>query len=355
MIIFALEHGGVRPSQLLLIGLGVLVLSAAFEAWVQRQKPLVRVLVIGKDSGGSELAQALSDGSNLRCSLVGLVGDGQRFDVDGVATHQLEDLVSKERPDLVVLTETVGRDEALDRLLRVRAPSFRVVSLDHFSEWIYGRVSVSTVSPMWFMSLLHAYSRPYSRLTKRAFDLSLAGLALAVAWPAMLLIALLVRLSGPGPILYRQTRAGEAGVPFDILKFRTMADGAEADGKAAWAEEKDPRVTRLGRTLRRYRLDEIPQIWNVLRGEMSVVGPRPERPEFVALLEREIPHWSRRHLVKPGVTGWAQIRHGYTADPLGAAEKLAYDLYYIKHRGVLLDLMIVLRTLRVVLRGDGAR
>jgi len=171
----------------------------------------------------------------------------------------------------------------------------------------------------------------------------------------MLLIALLVRLSGPGPILYRQTRAGEAGVPFDILKFRTMADGAEADGKAAWAEEKDPRVTRLGRTLRRYRLDEIPQIWNVLRGEMSVVGPRPERPEFVALLEREIPHWSRRHLVKPGVTGWAQIRHGYTADPLGAAEKLAYDLYYIKHRGVLLDLMIVLRTLRVVLRGDGAR
>ena len=355
VIIFVLGHASVRPSQLLVIGLGVLVLSAAFEAWLQRRKPLVRVLVVGKDAGGSELAQALSEGPNLRCSLVGLVGDGQRSDVDRVATHQLEDFVSKERPDLVVLTDTVGRDEALDRLLKVRAPSFRVVSLDHFSEWVYGRVSVSTVSPMWFMSLLHAYARPYSRLTKRVFDLSLAGLALAFVWPAMLVIALLVRNSGAGPILYRQVRAGEAGVPFEMLKFRTMAHGAEVDGKAAWAQEKDPRVTRIGRVLRRYRLDELPQMWNVLQGEMSIVGPRPERPEFVAVLEREIPFWSRRHLVKPGVTGWAQIRHGYTSDPLAAADKLAYDLYYIKHRGVLLDLMIVLRTLRVVFRGEGAR
>jgi len=346
---------GVRTSQLLLIVLGVLVLSTAFEAWIAQQKPLVRVLVVGKGSGSSEFARALSNGSSLRCSLIGIIGDGQRSGADQVPPHQLADLVSKERPDFVVLTESEGRDEALDRLLRIRVPSFRIVSLDHFFEWTLGRVSVWSVSPMWFMSLLHVYSRPYSRLTKRTFDILLAGLVLAVALPAMLVIALLVRHSGAGPTLYRQTRAGEAGIPFEILKFRTMADGAEADGRAAWAEEKDPRVTGVGRTLRRYRLDELPQMWNVLRGEMSVVGPRPERPDFVALLEREIPHWSRRLLVKPGITGWAQIRNGYTSDPLGAADKLAYDLYYIKHRGVLLDLMIVLRTLRVVLRGEGAR
>ena len=355
MLIIVLGDVGVQTSQLLLIALGALVLSTAFEAWVERRKPLVRVLVVGKDSGGSELAQALSDGSNVRCSLVGLIGDGHRSDVDGVATHELEDLVQKERPHFVVLTESEGRDEALDRLLSVRAPSFRVVSLDHFFEWTSGRVSIWTMSPMWFMSLLHAYARPYSRVTKRAFDLLLTGFALALFWPALLAIALLVRLYGGRPILYRQIRVGEAGVPFEILKFRTMADGAEVDGIAAWAQEEDPRVTRLGRKLRRYRIDEVPQIWNVLRGEMSLVGPRPERPEFVAVLELEVPHWSRRHLVKPGLTGWAQIRNGYTADSMGAAEKLAYDLYYIKHRGVLLDLMIVLRTLVVVLRGEGAR
>jgi exopolysaccharide biosynthesis polyprenyl glycosylphosphotransferase len=345
---------GVPTGELVLAALGVLVLATAFEVWVRRWQPLVRVLVVGRGSGGSELAQSLSEGSNSRCSLVSLIDDGQ-FSVDGISTRELEEVVLHERPDLVVLTETDGRYEALDRLLRVPFPSFRVVSLDHFLELVSGRVPVSNVSPSWFMSLLHVYSRPYSRMTQRALDVSLAGLALLVSWPTMLVIAFLVRCSGPGPVIYRQLRVGEAGTPFEMLKFRTMADGAEADGNAAWAEESDPRITRIGRSLRRYRFDELPQLWNVLRGEMSIVGPRPERPEFLAVLEREVPHWSRRLLVKPGLTGWAQIRNGYTADSPSAADKLAYDLYYIKHRSLLFDLAIILRTVGVVLRGDGAR
>jgi exopolysaccharide biosynthesis polyprenyl glycosylphosphotransferase len=345
---------GVPTSELLLIGLGVFVLSTAFEAWARRWQPLVRAVVVVGDSGGSELAQSLANGSNVRCSWVTLVGDG-RLPVDGVGLQELEEFVVRERPDLVVLPETEGRYEALDRLLNVPVPSFRLVSSDHFLEWTSGRVSVWNVSPSWFMSLLHAYSRPYSRLTQRTLDVSLAAAALLVMWPTMLFVALLVKRSGPGQVLYRQLRVGEGGRPFEMLKFRTMTDGAEADGNATWARESDPRVTRVGRSLRNYRLDELPQLWNVLRGEMSIVGPRPERPEFVTVLENDIPHWSRRLLVKPGLTGWAQIRNGYTADSASAADKLAYDLYYIKHRSVLLDLVIVLRTVGVILRRDGAR
>jgi exopolysaccharide biosynthesis polyprenyl glycosylphosphotransferase len=337
-------------STILLIALAALLVAAAFEARMERLKPPARVLVVGTDSGGDRLAQELANGAaGPKWSLVGLVvGDGR-------PAPGLETVVLERRPDFVVLTNSPGRDEALDALLRMPSPGFRVVSLDHFSEYAFGRVSVWSVSPLWFMSLLHAYRRPYHRVAKRALDLALALGVLLVAWPLILAVVALVRLTSPGPVFYRQVRVGEAGVPFEIFKFRTMTDGAEADGKAMWAIENDSRITTVGRTLRRYRLDELPQVWNVLRGEMSFVGPRPERPEFVEALEREIPHWTRRHLVKPGVTGWAQIRAGYAADPTGAADKLAYDLYYLKHRGLMLDLAIVARTASVVLLGKGAR
>ena len=345
---------GVSTSELLLIALGVLVLTTAFESWAREWQPPVRVLLLEGDSSDSELMDSLVKGANPKRWLITVVDDGA-LSVDGICPQDLEEFVVRERPDLVVLNDTEGRYEALNRLLNMPFPSFRVVSFDHFLEWTSGRVSVWNVSPAWFMSLLHAYSRPYSRLTQRAVDVSVAGLIVLVLSPAMLVIALLVRLSGPGPVLFRQLRVGEGGTEFEILKFRTMTDGAETDGNAQWAGESDSRVTPIGRSLRNYRLDELPQLWNVLRGEMSIVGPRPERPEFLAVLERDVPYWSRRHLVKPGLTGWAQIRHGYTADSSGAADKLAYDLYYIKHRSALLDLMIVLRTVGVVVRGHGAR
>lgn len=355
MLAFLVEDVGFRSGRLLLIALVSLSVAAVFEAWMARRKPPARVLVVGKDSGGEMLAQHLLNGGRSQWSLVGLVTNDLRGSTDNQRAFAVSDIVLDRRPDLVVLSESAGRDEALDGLLNLPVPSFRVFSLDHFSEYAFGRVSVWNVSPLWFMSLLHAYRRPYRRVTQRALDLLLAAGAVVIAWPVIVSIAVLVRLSGPGPILYRQVRVGEAGRLFEIFKFRTMTDGAEAAGAATWADKDDPRITSVGRFLRRYRLDELPQIWNIIRGDMSVVGPRPERPEFVEVLERRVPHWSRRHLVKPGLTGWAQIHMGYAADPESAADKLAYDLYYVKHRSLIFDFAIVLKTVGVVLQARGVR
>jgi exopolysaccharide biosynthesis polyprenyl glycosylphosphotransferase len=239
--------------------------------------------------------------------------------------------------------------------LDVASPTFRIVGLHHFYEYAFGRVPVRDLSPVWFMSVLHLYQRPYSRTTKRAHDLVIAAVAVVLFAPTMLVLALLVRLSTPGPIFFRQVRLGEFGGTFDMLKFRTMKEEAEQPGKPLWAEEHDPRVTTVGRFLRRWRLDELPQLFNVLKGDMSIVGPRPERPEFVSELSKEVPYWSRRHLVKPGITGWAQVCRGYAADVESAADKLSYDLYYLKHRALALDLAIAAKTARVVVSGFGSR
>jgi exopolysaccharide biosynthesis polyprenyl glycosylphosphotransferase len=190
--------------------------------------------------------------------------------------------------------------------------------------------------------------------SRRAFDV-LAALLLIVAFSWLLaLTALAIRLDSAGPALYRQRRVGKDGKEFDIYKFRSMRTDAEKNG-AQWASTDDDRITRVGRFIRRTRIDEIPQAFNILKGEMSFVGPRPERPEFVALLEQEIPHYHDRHLVKPGITGWAQVRHSYTASVDGARAKLCYDLFYVKHFSLLLDLLIVLMTVRVAVLGIGSR
>jgi exopolysaccharide biosynthesis polyprenyl glycosylphosphotransferase len=244
--------------------------------------------------------------------------------------------------------------EDLQRVLDTSSLNSRVVGVHGFYEYAFGRVPVHNLSPAWFMSLVHPYQKTYSRITKRAFDIIVAGLGLLVAAPFALAICILVRLSGPGPILYRQVRLGQAGKTFEMLKFRTMVDGAERLGAPVWAIAEDPRITRVGRVLRRCRLDELPQLWNVLRGDMSIVGPRPERPEFFDVLAKEVPFWTRRHLVKPGITGWAQVHRGYTSDTLGTAEKLSYDLYYLRHQGLVLDLAISVKTAATMFSGDGA-
>jgi lipopolysaccharide/colanic/teichoic acid biosynthesis glycosyltransferase len=190
------------------------------------------------------------------------------------------------------------------------------------------------------------------RVLRRGGDVLLALLGGVVLLLVLLPVALFYRRESPGPVLYRQLRVGRGGRPFMLLKLRTMVDDAEPDGPV-WARPDDPRVTRLGRWLRRTRLDELPQVVNILRGEMSVVGPRPERPEFVAELAQEIPFYRARHVVRPGLTGWASIHMGYAASAEEALEKLQYDLYYIKHQSPALDLYIMLRTVGVMLRLGG--
>ena len=192
---------------------------------------------------------------------------------------------------------------------------------------------------------------------KRVMDIVVSALALLVCWPILILLAVAIKLEDGlrSPVLYRQIRVGHNGIPFAVLKFRSMVVDAEADGKAVWATKNDNRVTKVGRIIRTLRLDELPQIFNVLRGQMSIVGPRPERPEFVDRLSETIPYYAERHTVKPGVTGWAQLRYSYGASEEDAAEKLQYDLYYVKNHTLLLDLVIILQTAEVVLWGKGAR
>jgi exopolysaccharide biosynthesis polyprenyl glycosylphosphotransferase len=258
------------------------------------------------------------------------------------------------RPDLVVLAIAKNRPEAFTALLSGSGAGFELLGLAEFHEQAFGRVPVRHVTAAWFMSVLHYYRRPYTQCAKRTFDIIGATIALLLTAPAFLIVALLVRRT-PGRAIYRQTRLGEGGRHFTMYKFRTMVDGAESDGEAIWADENDARTTSVGRFLRRSRLDEMPQLWNVLKGEMSIVGPRPERPEFVDVLRQTVPFWSRRHLVKPGITGWAQVRRGYTSDTAGTAEKLSYDLWYLRHRSLVTDLAICAKTVATLLSGTGAR
>ena len=195
----------------------------------------------------------------------------------------------------------------------------------------------------------------WSAMAKRAFDISVSLILLVVAVPVIVATALLIRLESRGPAFYRQRRVGLFNQPFDIPKLRSMRQDAEVAGQAVWAEKDDPRITRVGRFIRKVRIDELPQIWSVLTGEMSFVGPRPERPQFVEQLERQIPFYAERHMVKPGITGWAQLNYPYGASIEDARHKLEYDLYYAKNYSPFLDALILLQTLRVILWPSGAR
>jgi lipopolysaccharide/colanic/teichoic acid biosynthesis glycosyltransferase len=219
----------------------------------------------------------------------------------------------------------------------------RLIAAGQLYEEVFGHVPVGMIDAAWYRYIMHPRFRASGPTTKRAFDLIVGGAIALVALPFLLLGVLAIRLFDRGPVLYRQRRLGELGEEFEILKLRTMRTDAEADGPQ-WAEAHDPRVTRVGRVLRRTHVDEIPQLWNVLRGDMTLVGPRPERPEMVAELERRFSHYTRRHLVKPGMTGWAALRCGYAGSDIGTAWKLCHDLFYIKRRSMLADALILAET-----------
>jgi exopolysaccharide biosynthesis polyprenyl glycosylphosphotransferase len=323
----------------------------------QRFAPRPRVLIVGSAPAGVDLMVELRRRRDVPFTYVGIVADDHASWIDGAlgVVTDLPEIIERERLDLVVLAGGEDSDRVMQYLFDAASSGFRILDVRHFYEHAFGCVPLQNLTSEWFISILHLYRRPYPRMTKRALDLGLAVTALIVFAPLLPVVALLVLCSGPGPILFRQVRIGEGGRPFKLYKFRTMVADAEADGVAVWAAKGDARVTPVGRILRRTRLDELPQVWNVLRGDMSIVGPRPERPEFIQLLAQQVPFWTRRHLVKPGITGWAQLRCGYTNDAVGAAEKLSYDLYYLKHRSLLLDLTITARTAAVVFTGSGAQ
>ncbi|HKG10491.1 MAG TPA: sugar transferase [Gaiellaceae bacterium] len=342
---------GMSTSTILALTLSVFALTTIWETVAQRVVGKRRVLVIGTSASAEAVADAIAVEGNTPFTVVGAVDDTPDDPARLGSVAELSRIIDEQRPELVVLTDGESSAKALDRLLDAPASGLKLVGQAHFFDHAFGRIPLADLKPTWFMSIFHLWQRPYTRFAKRTFDVVCASFVLLFAAPLMLVAAAFVRLT-PGPVIYRQTRVGEGGRPFTMLKFRTMRADAEAPGPA-FAQLEDPRVTKVGRVLRRTHVDELPQLWNVLRGEMSIVGPRPERPEFIPTLEEAVPFFTRRLLVKPGITGWAQLRHDYASDADGAAEKLSYDLWYLRHRNLVVDLAICVKTFSSILARPG--
>ena len=257
--------------------------------------------------------------------------------------------------NIVAVREQRGGVLPLRSLLECRLNGVQVTDLARYFERVHGRVPIESLKVSWLI-YGEGYRQGWLRsFVKRLFDISATATLLVFTLPIMAIMALSIRIESRGPVIYRQDRVGRGGRKFTLLKFRSMGLDAEKDGKPSWAAVNDARVTRVGRFMRRTRIDELPQLINVLRGEMSLVGPRPERPEFVAMLTEQIPFYAVRHSVKPRITGWAQVRYSYGSTIEHAVKKLEYDLYYVKNHTLLLDLLILIDTVRVVMIGDGAR
>jgi len=343
-------------STLAVMALSVFALTALWEIACRRVTAKRRVLVVGAGPCASAVLDGVRAEPQTPFAVVGVVDDVvEEASSEGPPllgpVSELAAIVRAQRPELIVLAEGQSSIEALDRLLAAPSGRFKVVGLAHFFEHAFGRVPVEQLTPGWFMSILHLRQKPYTRFAKRTFDVIGASVGLILVAPVMAVIALLLRTTS-GPVIYRQTRVGAGGKLFTMYKFRTMRVDAEEDG-ALFAAKRDPRVTRLGRVLRTTHLDELPQLWDVLKGDMSIVGPRPERPEFAPMLEEAIPYFNRRLLIKPGVTGWAQLRADYSSDAEGAATKLSYDLWYLRHRNLLVDAAICAKTVTSVIFRPG--
>jgi sugar transferase (PEP-CTERM system associated) len=322
-----------------------------------------RVLILGTDLQAVAVAREIILRGGRGYEVIGFVGHDLALvgkslinpRVIGVM-DDLEELVRRRRPDRIVVALSDLRDKApLDLLLRLKVrDEIQVEEASRFFERLTGKVNTDHLqNGRMVFAETGRWARPYRRL-RRAFDVVSSLIGMALSLPLMILTAVAIRVESPGPVFYTQERVGLHGRKFRIFKFRSMQDDAEAQGPV-WACENDPRVTRVGRIIRRLHIDETPQFFNILRGEMSLIGPRPERTEFVERLEKRIPYYSERHLVKPGLTGWAQVSYPYGASIEDAREKHQYDLYYIKNQSPLLDAIILLETARVVLFGHSSR
>ena len=279
-------------------------------------------------------------------------------DVLSTGSKSLTDIaIETGAEEIVVAMDDRRGNLPIRDLLDARLRGVDVIDLLEFLERETGKIRVDLVSPGWLIFAPGFRRSKVRRIAKRALDMLVSGALLLVAWPVMLLVALAIKIEDgvSAPVLYKQFRVGQGNKAFNVLKFRSMREDAEKDGKAVWASKNDSRITRVGNFLRNTRLDELPQVFNVFAGTMSIVGPRPERPQFVEELQKTIPYYSERHVVQPGVTGWAQLKYAYGASEEDAIEKLQYDLYYIKNQTLLLDIMIILQTVEVVLWGKGAR
>lgn len=352
-----------RSTLLYTMGLAILVLVAdrlLLNSFLGSSAFRRRVMVLGAGDRAQRLRE-LGDKPETGFAIVAYIAmsDNNRVVEEAIprsAIHDLGRFVENLGVSEVVLALQERRNALpLKDLLRIKTKGVHVNDFSSFIERETGRVDLDTVNPSWLIfSDGFSSSRMFSSASKRIFDIIASSILLALTFPIILLFAALVKLDSKGPAFFRQQRVGLYGETFTLIKLRSMRTDAEKDG-AKWAEENDPRVTRLGRFIRKVRIDELPQTWSVLKGEMSFVGPRPEVPSFVESLEEEIPFYGERHMVKPGITGWAQINYPYGASVEDSRCKLEYDLYYAKNYTPFLDFVILLQTLRVILWPEGAR
>ena len=363
----------------LYLGRGVLFIASAVAAgaafslrllyfWMySSSKYNNRVLIFGTGSAAKMITDVLINGYNPGYDLMGFLDPNDEAHqspsssgpVEGKTYYNGEDVFKVASAEGVtkIIVSPDNPDDLLplNRFLDCKFSGIEVLSMPAAYEQLTGKILIHEFLPNWLVFTDGFRTTPASRAAKVITDYCIALLGLILAAPLMALIALAIKLDSRGPIFYTQERVGKNQRPFRLIKFRTMAKDAEAASGPVWAQPGDPRVTTVGRFLRRTRLDEIPQFINVLKGEMSIVGPRPERPHFVAQLQETIPFYNQRHTVKPGVTGWAQTQYPYGASEEDALEKLQYDLYYIKNISLFLDLLTLLATIRVVLTFQGGR
>lgn len=311
--------------------------------------------------GGGGLAQSIVDTIRSRPDLGMEVVEWRPLDIEPAERKRywietLNRLVDQKKPvgRIIVAMELHRGELPVEELLNIRFKGILVEDVGALRERLSGKIQLDGLRPSSFLYSEGFRLRPSQQFTRQILSLLAAATGLLLFAPFFLIVVLAVRLSSKGPIFFRQTRVGMGGRTFEVLKFRSMFTDAEASG-ARWATKNDPRVTKIGMFMRKTRIDEVPQLWNVLRGDMGFVGPRPERPEFVPMLAEAMPFYYMRNLIRPGLTGWAQIRYGYGATMAENREKLEYDLYYIKHMSFGLDLLIMFETIKIILRRRGAQ
>jgi sugar transferase (PEP-CTERM system associated) len=321
-----------------------------------------RVLVLGAGAEASKVQESLCRrGSG--CTVVGFypasaseaisvpaekVLDANQSLINAARTNRVDRIV-------VAVGDRRGGVLPLNQLLDCKLAGIKVLDFSSYFEQVFGQVRVDSLRASWLIFGEGFRQGTVRTSVKRAFDIVASLVLLLLGAPVMLITALLIAFESGFPILYRQERVGQGGRIFQVIKFRSMRNDAERDGKPRWATSNDNRVTRVGRTIRKLRIDELPQLFNVLKGDMSLVGPRPERPYFVEQLSEQVPFYGARHSIKPGVTGWAQVRYAYGASVEDSVQKLQYDLYYVKNHSLFLDLLIFVETVEVVLTGRGAQ
>jgi sugar transferase (PEP-CTERM system associated) len=343
---------------------GVLLLRYLFFKLVDVQRLRRRVVFYGAGRRTAELLEQLQGAERgMSVEIVGCIPAGDNDPCLAAAPilqapdDWLQFVRTQRISEIVISMDERRRGEGavfpLAKFLDCKLAGVRVCDAIGFYERETGKIELSLVQPGW---MLFSEGFRYSQgrdIAKRAFDIVVSLALLAVVWPLMLIAAVMIALESGFPIIYRQTRTGLNGKPFQVLKFRSMRKDAEKDGKAVWAKKNDDRITRFGHFMRNTRIDELPQLYNVLKGDMSFIGPRPERPEFVCDLVEKIPYYDTRHRVKPGLMGWAQLKYPYGASVDDAAQKLRYDLYYVKNHSLLLDIVILVQTVEVILLGKG--